>query len=267
MSFKQPDTTGDTLAPVQLSNVTYGNAPQQKMDIYLPEGRNADSTTTFVLIHGGAWVSGDKSEMISMQDSLKKRFPDHAFVNVNYRLAARGRVNSFPAQENDIKAAIAYYLGRSGEFKVSRKLILFGVSAGGHLALLHAYKNDPSGNVLAVIDAFGPTDLVTAWRARGSMRYAFSIIMGTSYTANPKLYEQSSPLSFVNKNCPPTIALQGGRDTVVDASQTYALIEKLKAARVPHELVFYASEAHGWPGPSLTDSFNRIEAFIRSHAY
>jgi acetyl esterase/lipase len=267
MSSKQPENAGDTIASVQLSNVAYGNAPKQKMDIYLPEGRSPESTRTFVLIHGGAWVSGDKSDMVTMQDSLKLRFPDYAFVNVNYRLAANGRINSFPTQENDIKAAIAYYLGRSSEFSVSRKLILFGVSAGGHLALLHAYKNDPSGNVVAVVDAFGPTDLVTAWKASGSMRYALSVITGTTYAANPKMFVQSSPISFVGKNSPPTIALQGGRDPIVDASQTYALVEKLKGAGVPHELVFYPSEAHGWIGASLTDSFNRIEAFILSHTH
>lgn len=40
--------------------VFYGNDPQQKMDVYLPADRNENSTKVLILIHGGAWVEGDR---------------------------------------------------------------------------------------------------------------------------------------------------------------------------------------------------------------
>jgi acetyl esterase/lipase len=254
--------TAQNNTEVNLKDVSYGSSPQQKMDIFLPAKRSGRSRT-FVMIHGGAWMSGDKSDMQPMIDSLKERFPGDAFLNINYRLARNGVSNVFPSQENDVRTAIAQYLAKAGEYGVSEKLVLFGVSAGGHLSLLHAYKNDPQKNVVAVIDGFGPTDLVTAARSGSGMSYALSLVTGATMRSNPKIYEESSPLYYVTKDVPPTIVLHGGQDRLVDASQSRSLVSKLGEKGVRNELVFYPSEAHGWGGISLTDSYDRIEAFLR----
>ena len=42
-------------------DLAYGNDALQKMDVYLPAGRSADSTRVIVMIHGGAWAEGDKT--------------------------------------------------------------------------------------------------------------------------------------------------------------------------------------------------------------
>ncbi len=60
-------------------------------------------------------------------------------------------------------AAIEYYLDHASEYMVSDELVMLGASAGGHLAMLHAYKNDPGGHVMAVVDFFGPFNLVAMW--------------------------------------------------------------------------------------------------------
>ena len=261
MTFSFILSTGrDAVPAVELTNIAYGSSSQQQMDVYLPANRS-ESTRTFVVIHGGAWVRGDKMEMQHMIDSLKLRFPDYAFVNLNYRLAANGITNVFPAQENDVKAAIDFYLGKSSEYNVSKDLVLFGVSAGGHLALLHGYKNDPDKHVKAIIDGFGPTDLVTT--NGGSLRSALSYITGTTYKANPALYQESSPLFYITPKSPPTLAMHGGMDGLVAPSQTESLITKLKENGVICEQVIYPREGHGWGVPALTDSFNKIEVFIR----
>jgi len=144
-------------------NVGFGSNEQQKMDIFLPAGRMVSTTKTVVVIHGGSWTSGDKSEMTAVVDSMKKRLPDYAFINLNYRLAANNTVNVFPAQENDVKTAIEFYLSKSSSYEISKNIIVLGASAGAHLALLHSYKNDPDKHVKAVVDLFGPTDLVAEW--------------------------------------------------------------------------------------------------------
>ncbi len=43
-------------------NVSYGTDASQKMDIYLPPGRTTAATKAIILIHGGGWSSGDKSD-------------------------------------------------------------------------------------------------------------------------------------------------------------------------------------------------------------
>ena len=52
----------------KLINVSYGTNERNVMDVFLPAGRTAD-TPLAILIHGGAWISGDKSLMTDLQQA------------------------------------------------------------------------------------------------------------------------------------------------------------------------------------------------------
>jgi len=249
-----------------LKDVSYGESGQQKMDIYLPDGRSSASTKTVVFIHGGGWVEGDKSEMKPYVDTLRKLMPGFAVVNMNYRLAWNNSVNIFPAQENDVKSAIEYYLNHAEEYMVSDDLVLLGASAGGHLAMLHAYKNDPDGHVRAVVDFFGPYDLAALWNYGIVQQLILYGATGALLADNPSLYASSSPSEYITGDSPPTIALQGGADPLVPPSQTSQLIAGLDDAGVVNQLVYYSGEGHGWTGANMVDSFRKIVAFISDHA-
>src|SRR5215203_1325378 len=95
-------------------NVSYGKDSAQRMDIYLPAGRSAATTPCIVLIHGGGWSSGDKTDLQSYIDTFKKRLPGYAIFNLNYRLASANHI--FPAQELDIKAAVDHILTNAGHY-------------------------------------------------------------------------------------------------------------------------------------------------------
>ncbi|MCW3119058.1 MAG: alpha/beta hydrolase [Chitinophagaceae bacterium] len=249
------------------SDVSYGTDAKQKIDIYLPAGRGVENTKTVVLIHGGGWVEGDKSDMTFGVDSLKTRLPGYAIININYRLAFNATTNLFPAQENDVKAAIDFYLGKSAEYKVSKDLIVLGASAGAHLALLHSFKNDPEKHVKAVIDFFGPADLTTLWNGGPVQQLILVSVTGKSYDQDPAIYEQSSPVNFITAQTPPTIVLQGGTDNLVPPEQATILISKLQEKGVVNQLVFYPSEGHGWTGSNLIDSFEKIQAFVLANVH
>lgn len=45
------------LAAQDITNVSYGPDPEQKMDVYLPANRTS-GTKVFVLVHGGGWSGG-----------------------------------------------------------------------------------------------------------------------------------------------------------------------------------------------------------------
>ncbi|MBE0675888.1 MAG: alpha/beta hydrolase [Bacteroidales bacterium] len=248
-----------------IKDVSYGESGQQKMDIYLPDDRARPSTKTVVFIHGGGWVEGDKSDMNAYVDTLRKLMPGYAVVNMNYRLAYNNSVNLFPTQENDVKSAIEYYLNRADEYKVSDELVLLGASAGGHLAMLHAYKNDPDGHVRAVVDFFGPFDLVSLWNYGILQQLILYGATGVFPVDNPSLYSSSSPSEHITATSPPTIALQGGADPLVPPSQTSQLIAALDAAGVINQLVYYPVEGHGWTGANMVDSFRKIVSFISTH--
>jgi acetyl esterase/lipase len=256
--------TDYTIAETKL-NVSYGNDSMQRMDIYLPAGRSEIATKAVVLIHGGGWNAGSKNDFAFYIDTLRKRFPDYAIFNLDYRLATSNTI--FPTQEMDVKSAIDFIAANASNYGVNKnEMALLGASAGAHLALLQAYKyNDVK--IKAVIDFFGPTDLTVMYNEpwHSMIPYLLQMLTGTTPSANPKIYQQSSPAYFVTTQTAPTLILQGGSDQIVDPSQSRLLKDKLEKAGVDHELVIYPRERHGWYGANLTDSFNRIEAFLKKH--
>ncbi len=249
------------------SNVSYGADAAQKMDVFLPANRSTTSTKAMIIIHGGAWSSGDKADLNAFIDTLKRRMPDYAIFNINYRLAT-GTANFFPTQENDVKTAIEFIYSKRSEYLISDKFVLNGQSAGGHLALLHAYKYTTTVKIKAVIDFFGPSDMVDLYNNPGLVPAAtIALIVGATPTSNATLYQQSSPINFVTAQSSPTIILQGGADLLVNATtQSLALKNKLVTAGAINQYVFYPTGGHGdWNAATYTDAFNNIQAFLAAN--
>ena len=249
-------------------NVSYGKDSLQAMDIYLPKDRSISITKSLILIHGGGWNSGSKEDFATYIDSFKNRLPDYAIFNINYRLVNRGHL--FPTQENDVKAAIDFITGNAEKYHINKdKFVLLGVSAGAHLALLQAYKY-ATPKLQAVIDYFGPADLVGMYQKpwHPLVPLALQMVTGTSPERSPELFKLSSPVEFVTTQSPPTLILHGGKDQVVDVSQSRALAAKLKAAAVKHQIEIYPAERHGrWYGKALTSSFDIIENFLKTNVH
>jgi acetyl esterase/lipase len=264
---KSNNTPPTTVAEKTELNVAYGTNAAQKMDVYLPAGRTTSTTKVIILIHGGGWSGGDKADFTVYVDTLKRRLPGYAIFNINYRLAA-GTSNLFPTQENDVNAAISFIYGKRNEYAISDKFVLLGNSAGGHLSLLQAYKYSSPVKIKAVVDFYGPTDLVDMYNNPASIfapPAALAAVVGGTPTTIPVMYQQSSPINFVTAQSPPTIILQGGVDILVAPSQSSALNNKLQTFGVINQYVFYPAENHGWVGATLTDSFDKITAFLNAN--
>jgi acetyl esterase/lipase len=253
----------DLSQPKTIHNVSYGKDTAQRMDVYLPANRSVNSTKSIILIHGGGWNSGSKNDFAAYIDSFQKRMPDYAIFNLDYRLVNGS--NLFPTQEHDVKTAIDLIVENSNQYHINKtKLVLLGTSAGGHLALLQGYKyNNPK--VAAIIDFFGPTDLVRMFQKpwHPYVPFVLQMITGTTPKQNLSLYQQSSPINYVSTHSAPTLIFHGGSDNIVNVSQSKSLKEKLDKAGVKNDLVIYPGKQHGWHGPALSNSFDRIESFLK----
>lgn len=276
-SFISCSKDSATPAPVNIAaktmlDTSYGVNALQKMDIYLPANRSTATTKVIILIHGGGWTSGDKSDFISLGliDTLKKRLPDYAIVNINYRLATFPNNNIFPTQELDTKAAVDFIYGNRSNYLISDKFVLLGASAGGHLALLEAYKYHSPVNIKAVVDLYGPTDMVDMYNNPGSYpSIAIAALLNGTPTTNPTLYQQSSPINFVNAASCPTIVLQGALDPLVNpTTQSLALVTRLTAATVINQYVLYPLVAHGpWDVATSSNAYDKIQAFLTANVH
>lgn len=271
VSCKKENSIGtNKLAAVNYKNVAYGSDPLQKMDIILPEGRSASATKVIIMIHGGAWSSGDKTELAQVVDSFKKRFPDYAIFNINYRLSANSS-NLFPTQENDTKAAVEFIYNKKTEYLISDQWALIGISSGGHLAMLQGYKYNTPVVPKAIVSLCGPSDLTDMYQnpAGGNPLISALLvsIVGKSPTQDPQLYVNSSPVNFITATSPPTLLLYGDVDPLVTPQQAVFIKNKLQAAGVVNQNVLYTGSAHvdTWSNAIFNDAFGKIEIFLNAH--
>jgi acetyl esterase/lipase len=278
-SCSKSDTSGGggTPAPTPavartITDTSYGADAKQKMDIYLPASRTTASTKVIIMIHGGAWIAGDKADYAANIDSLKKRLPDYAIFNINYRLAVPGfpSTNVFPTQETDVKAAVDFIYSNRATFLISDKFVLLGASAGGHLSLLQAYKYQ-TPKIKAVIDYCGPTDMVAMYNdyPAGSVnQIGIGLLMSGTPISNAALYASSSPLTYATTtNACPTIIFQGTADLTVYPAQSIALRDKLTTNTVANQYVPYTGLGHvdSWTAVTFTDSYTKIQVFLATY--
>ena len=269
-SCKKTNDDGVTLnAELTLTDVAYATASsQQKMDVYLPANRSTSSTYTVVMIHGGSWSGGDKSDFNTDIPNLKPLLGNYAIINLNYRLA-NGSSVLLQQQMDDIDAAFAFINSKATEYNINTaKIAVMGASAGAHLSLLKCYKSNADGKIKAVVDLFGPNDMAWMYNSHPIPTVTQPIIanvIGGTPTTNATAYTSGSPINFVTATVPPTIIFHGTADPVVPISESVKLQAKLQLAGVTNQYVTYSGEGHGWSGANLVDTYNKAVAFIKNY--
>jgi acetyl esterase/lipase len=262
---KEKDPVVQPAAEQSIADVSYGTDAAQRMDVFLPAARTTTTTKAIVVIHGGGWITGDKTDMNQFLPVIKQQLPEYAIFNINYRLGT-STANPFPAQENDVKAAMNFILSKATEYQFNtEKVVLLGASAGGHLALLQGYKQT-TPKVKAVVSLFGPTDitaLYNSYPANSLNQLAIGILLGGTPTANPSLYQSSSPVNYVTAQTPPTLLLHGTADPIVPIAQSIALKTNLDASGVSVKMVTYANAGHGdWDAATFANAYAEIVSFL-----
>lgn len=253
-----------------LTDVAYtsSSSVEQKMDVYLPANRSTATTYTLIMIHGGSWSGGDKSDFNTDLATLRPMLGNYAVFNINYRLA-NGSSVLLQQQIDDVNSALSFIYSKANEYAINTsKIGVMGASAGAHLALLKSYKYNTDNKIVAVVDLFGPTDMTAMYNNHPYPIYAQPIIqnvMGTTPTTNASAYFNGSPINFVTTNTPPTIIFHGTADEVVPIAQSINLRNALDVANVSYSYNTYTGEGHGWTGAYLTDTYNKAVNFIKNY--
>ncbi len=133
------------------------------------------------------------------------------------------------------------------------RIAAMGESSGAHLALLLGTMTDParvsgleSSTVQAVIDFYGPTDLLAlASESRGGGA-AVRLLLGASPFAAPGLSANASPVTFVSPGDAPTLIVHGAADGLVPLNQSTELANRLALVGVPNRLIVVPGVGHGF---------------------
>lgn len=254
-----PDIT--SLEAKNIINLEYGSESHQKYDIYLPQNRSMD-TKVLILIHGGGWNAGDKSEMDAFKDFIREQLPEIAVINMNYRLADVDNP-PYPMQINDIDLVVSELRNRAQEFKISTEIGFIGASAGAHLSLLWSYSHDTKKQVKMVCSIVGPTNLLDEAYIN-STNQELRILLD-QFGNDPDVLEGVSPLYQVTSTSPATILFYGAQDPLIPNSQGIGLRDRLEELNVTHQFTLYPNGGHGWVGLDLLDTSIKLKAFIQEN--
>lgn len=238
-------------------------------DLWTPPPGVEPTGLGIIYLHGSAWHYMDK-DMGTRPFFAYLTGQGHAILDVAYTMAHKSRL---PGMVADVKQAIAWFKTNGGQLGVNpERIVLWGGSAGGHLALLSAYTpNDPQWQpadlqvdtrVHGVISYYGLTDLVEAQQALAEvpdlpekqqqaiterMRQIRLLPTDGAFVATPELiphllggslaedaerYVAGSPVNHVGPHCPPTLLINGAHDFSVEVTQHRRLHGALVAAGV-----------------------------------
>jgi acetyl esterase/lipase len=266
---------GDASKGVNRPDVVYSspNGTELLLDFVRPEG---DGPFPLILcIHGGGWRQGSRTDYREFQQKMSEL--GMASASIQYRLTPK---HQFPAQIDDVQAAIKYLVEHKADYKIDpQRIATFGGSAGGHLALLSGLSlSDPSFKVVAIVNVCGPTDLRTFRSSpsgdkvlkNGVSRDSSELLEDLLGTANreDKVYATASPITFVNQNGPAVLTAHGTADDLVPLEQAEKLHAALKNVRADERLIVIKNGGHDlgkWPDPARTNALVDIVAFFQKH--
>lgn len=247
-------------------DISYGPDKENTMDVSLPEGRTAD-TPVIILLHGGAWTGGDKSDFSFLRGFLSKK--GFAVFSVNYRLA-RVKGTGLRNILDDMDYAVRYIKGKSGSWTFSHDVIfLTGHSAGGHIVLLYSFSRAPEGTIRGVVSYCGLADLTDPELKKYLSRMYEKETRLTKkpfdrigFIAGPdwKMRVAYSP-QFITKDIP-VLLFCGKMDDIIPWRQSENLHKKMKERGFDSTLYVYPDMGH-----DITPYYDKImkitESWIR----
>lgn len=239
-------------------DIAYGDAPLQKLDIYVPDKNNG---CTVLFFYGGSWQTGSKDMYL---------FAGQAFASLGCVTAVadyrRYPAVSYPVfVEDSARAAvwvhnhIAAYGGDAGNF------FLAGHSAGAYNAMMLAANTSflraaggKAAWIKGVIGIAGPYDFLPM--SDPKIIALFSTAKDTD----------TQPVTYVHKGMPPVFLATGDKDTDVLPRNSIRLKAKLEKSGNKARLHTYPGIDHVGIITSLAPLFRArttllqdIDAFIR----
>lgn len=272
--YAQEPRAGVPTGVRRVADLTYvqREAGPLRLDLYLPAKAPDTPLSVLVWIHGGGWKAGSKDRCPFAWLAAE----GYAVASIQYRLIPGAR---WPAQFDDCRDAVRWLREHAGEYRLDpRSVAVAGGSAGGHLAALLGTADSPSdektsSRVQAVIDLYGPADLLTmpnnlpaAGKSDDDLaKTNGAILLGGIVRDRPELAKQASALHQVSRGDAAFLILHGDQDRSVPLDQSERLHARLREAGVVTSLHVVKGAGHG--GAAFQDAERRalVRAFLKEH--
>ncbi|WP_179276424.1 alpha/beta hydrolase [Rhodococcus sp. 14-1411-2a] len=268
------------------NDIEYGSTlPNSFLDIYIADDDPSVSRPTYIVIHGGGWIVGDKTDGAPSGNSGGASWAGpmldagYNVVSVNYAFAPSYR---FPTQTIQLGQAVQFLETNADGYGLDMsRVVLAGTSAGGHIAGSYAAVQTNSDyaralgieptidrNALkAVVFESAALDVARAGapQSPSPSNGFFFDIAARSYldTTDRALLEQANVIDNVTADFPPSFISDGNTGTFPDqAAELSAALDRVgvanrlnlyskNEARLDHSFMSVDSE---W-----TDDYTRLK--------
>ncbi len=253
-------TKDSPLAKVRVvKDIAYlGEDRNEKLDLYLPDTTGDDLRPAVVIIHGGGWTGGDKAAGREKNIGHTLAANGYVCISINYLLAAKSDSmpdrlrDAWPQNLQDCQTAVRYLRAHAEKYRIDPDHIgAIGGSAGGHLVAALATVDAEDGfdqprglygkfssRIQAVVPMYGVHDILA--RARSDEQFK------SMTDDDRKLCQSASPVTYIDAEDPPALILHGTSDAVVPIEQSQILYDRLRAAKVPAELLIVKDAVHSF---------------------
>lgn len=231
---------------------SYGSAERQRLDAYWHEAGHARPGV--LIVHGGYWKSGDKSDWRYTARKLAAR--GYAVFVANYRLIPA----RWPAQRADLTAALAYIKRNAHRWSLDPdRIVVVGSSAGGHLAAHLGTMGEGGKRVRGVValspvisleQAYHDGAVPGAGQSRRKLRQAVRELLGCDPEAPDvaascfERMEDAAPTSHAGPGDAPMLLIHSANE-FVPARHGKMLASVLTAAGVKATVQVVPGRAHG----------------------
>jgi acetyl esterase/lipase len=210
-----------------LSDVPYrsGESEAFRLDLALPPRAGDGLRPAIVIVHGGGWAAGSKTDAVYQGLLLDYARQGYVTTSVEYRLTGEA---PFPTGVADVKCAVKWVRAHADELGVDPDRIgAYGHSAGAHLVMMAALVPEAAGLDGDDCDWQGVSGNVNVVAA-GSLPTE-----GGARQPAERRKPAYWPIGYIGADAPPMLVIQGTEDPIVRTELTDRFIEEMKAAGAP----------------------------------
>jgi acetyl esterase len=220
------------------------------LDVKTPDGNGPFPAV--IIVHGGGFSRGNKRTYVTPLFDLLSN-AGFAWFTINYRLAPDYQ---FQAAVEDVESAVRWVRANASKYHLdARRVALAGESAGGYLVAYAGADSKSGARVAAVVDFYGPNDLVMQTEARRSeppdaakAGPGLLEFMGFKTWQDAGLVEKlraASPTALISKTMPPFLFIHGNADELVAYQQSPKMCELMQKAGAKCEVITVERGHHG----------------------